>query len=378
MSVRERRQIVAQYGVSPQGALITLVRASGSTYRKPGARILADTEGNCAGTISGGCLEAGLLRKAAWKIREGAIVEHFSTAFDDTAEVPYGLGCGGEVDVLLEPASAPEAEALLNAMRNSLQGETSLIATVLPEEGSGLGRIIVNERGDVVFASEWIATEDVVDLRAFLRRQLHATEESTLTHRNIFLERIAPPQRLILFGAGEGTRPLVALSAQLGWTTIVADRRSQHVHAERFPLADAVITYTDSSALDISHKDAVVLMTHSYDEDRRLLSALLVRKPRYLGLLGARHRSSLLLTEAASTTGLTLAEACARVHAPVGFDLGGDGPEAIALAILSEIQATLHHRTATPRGMTEDEVKAQIAQHGSASPISACALDHAE
>ena len=83
-------------------ALVTLVRVEGSSYRRPGARLLVTNDGGTVGAISGGCLEAEVARKARWAARSGAIVERLSTVFDDTTEIPYGLGCGGTVIVLLE------------------------------------------------------------------------------------------------------------------------------------------------------------------------------------------------------------------------------------------------------------------------------------
>lgn len=372
MSIRERREILRLADGS--GTLITLVRASGSTYRRPGARLLIREDGQFAGTISGGCLEADLLRKAAWKTRTGAIMEHFSTAFDSTAEIPYGLGCGGEVDLLLEPADTPEAAALIAAMQQSIHGETLLAATTLPEEGKPFGRIIVAPDGSVPFASDHIATDDVVDLRAYLR-QNYATPEASEAeaYRTYFFERLAPPQRLILFGAGEDARPLVHLAAELGWRVEVADRRPQHARPERFPQAHRVHAHANLDQLRIGPQDAVVLMTHSYEEDRRLLASMLALQPRYLGLLGARHRSSLLLHETAPTLNLSLAEACSRLHAPIGLDLGGDGPHAIAIAIIAEIQATLHNRAAAQRGMTSAEVEQHLRDKGTVPNI--CALD---
>lgn len=373
MSVRERREIVRLSESASAGALITLVRASGSTYRRPGARLLVAEDGQFAGTISGGCLEADLLRKAAWKVRDGAVMEHFSTAFDDTAEIPYGLGCGGEVDILLEPAGTPEYEALLGAMQASLHGETFLVATTLPEGSVPFGRVIVDQIGNVVFASEHIATEDIVDLRAYLRQNFaSARSEEAEAYRSFFFERIASPLRLFVFGAGEDARPLVRLAAELGWDVVVADRRPQHARAERFPEALWVTTQGDIASLGCTRDDAVVLMTHSYEEDRRLLAEMLPLQPRYLGLLGARHRSSLLLAEAAEAGGLLLSEACARLHAPVGLDLGGDGPHAVALSIVAEIQAALYDRAAARRGMTQEDVEQQLREKGTLANI--CAI----
>ena len=94
----ESRQIVRLWQQAGAEVLVTLVRAEGSSYRRPGARLLLSIGGEHAGTISGGCLESEILRKAKWLVREGAAVERYSTMFDDTAEVPFGLGCGGVVD----------------------------------------------------------------------------------------------------------------------------------------------------------------------------------------------------------------------------------------------------------------------------------------
>jgi|SRR6187402_279195 len=356
MSLRERREILALAGAN-EGALITLVRTSGSTYRRPGARLFTTRDGTFAGTISGGCLEAELLRKASWKTKDGAVLEHYSTAFDDTAEIPYGLGCGGEVDLLLEPANTPEASALLQAMAESLQGQTLRIAT----QYEPFARIVLNEIHDVTFASDHLETEEIVALRAHLR--------SDTPHKNLFLETLHPPQRLILFGAGEDAKPLVRLAHEMGWNVFVVDRRAQHARTERFPQAHGVL-----QQIEVHRQDCVVLMTHSYEEDRRLLTQMLAIKPKYLGLLGARHRSSLLLSEAAPAANLSLSEACARTNAPTGLDLGGDGPEAVALSIIAEIQATLHARTPRPRVLTEETVLEQLATHGTKIPIDACAL----
>ncbi len=119
------------------------------------------------------------------------------------------------------------------------------------------------------------------------------------------------------------------------------DGRAQLARPERFPEAERVslCRLASTDVQTIRPEDAVVLMTHSYEQDRELLAAVLPLRPRYLGLLGARHRSSLLVSEVAATLGWTVAGCCERIYAPVGLDLGGDGPEAIALAVIAEIQA---------------------------------------
>jgi xanthine/CO dehydrogenase XdhC/CoxF family maturation factor len=107
-------------------------------------------------------------------------------------------------------------------------------------------------------------------------------------------------------------------------------------------------------------------MTHSYEQDRTLLTGLLGGSeiPGYIGLLGASHRSSLLLSEAAAALGFSISDCCDRVWAPVGLDLGGDGAEAIALAIIAEIHAWREGKLATSRRLTAERVAEQIAMGG--------------
>jgi xanthine/CO dehydrogenase XdhC/CoxF family maturation factor len=179
-------------------------------------------------------------------------------------------------------------------------------------------------------------------------------------------------------GAGDDAKPLVAIAALLGWRTTVVDGRARLARAERFPEAQRVLTI-QAGRLDeigIGPEDAVVLMTHSYEQDREWLASMLPRAPRYFGVLGARHRSSLLVSEASELSGLSIAECCERIHAPVGLDLGGDGPEAIALAVIAEVQACCMGKLPTSRKLSAIDIAAQIEYGGSARYLpSNCALE---
>ncbi len=173
-----------------------------------------------------------------------------------------------------------------------------------------------------------------------------------------FAERMEAPQRLLVLGAGDDAKPLVRMAAGMGWNVAVADGRAQLARAERFPEA-AVATDFEAGP-----RDAVVLMTHSYEQDRELLLRVLPLGPRYLGLLGSRHRSSLLVSEAAALLGCPVAWCCERVFAPIGMDLGGDGPEAIALSIVAEVQGVVHGRGVASRRLTAGEVAEQLEKGG--------------
>lgn len=347
--------------------LVTLVRVAGSSYRQTGARLLLDATGEYAGTISGGCLEAEVTRKAAWMVRDGAVVEQYSTMFDDTAEIPFGLGCGGVVDLLVEPADTPECRALLAAMEGSLRGATATVVTWLPGEGKKLRRLVLGADGAVVFASEGLGEKK---LNCALK--LHAGHD----YEGRFVEELCVPQRLFVLGAGDDAKPLVSMAALLGWSVTVADGRGQLARPERFPEAERVVALGDARTLGIGAEDAVVMMTHSYEQDREIMTTLLPAAPKYFGLLGARHRSSLLISEAAEKIGRSVEECCARIHAPVGLDLGGEGPEAIALAVIAEVQACCMGKLRASRRLTAESVAEQIARGGASRYLHAqCALD---
>ena len=339
--MRERRKILELWRRGKAAALVTLVRVEGSSYRRVGARLLVGLDGEYAGSISGGCLEAEVVRKAAWMVRDGAVVERYSTLFDDTAEIPYGLGCGGTVDLLVEPAGTVEFEVLMEGLEASLDGVESWVVTWLPENGAPLRRVVGEVEGGLV-------------------------------------EKIEAPQRLVVFGAGDDAQPMVQMASLLGWNVVVVDGRSQWARKERFPEAGCVVVAERFEALDglrIGARDAVVVMTHSYEQDRVWLAGALRCEPRYLGLLGARHRSALLAGETAAALGWSVDRVCEGLFAPVGLDLGGDGAEAIALAVIAEIQACVEGKLGSSRRMSAEMVVEQVERGGASRYLQAqCAL----
>jgi xanthine/CO dehydrogenase XdhC/CoxF family maturation factor len=347
--MRERRRIVEMWQRGEAAAMVTLVRVEGSSYRRVGARMLISAGGDCVGSISGGCLEAEVVRKALWMVREGAVVQRYSTLFDDTAEIPYGLGCGGVVDLLLEPAGTPEFEALMRAMAMSLNGTAVEVKTWLPQAGLPM-------------------------LRAVDGVLVGAAGPNELEHESL-VDAFMPPQRLVVLGAGDDAQPLVHMASQLGWDVVVMDGRPQWATAERFPEASSVVCAKSVKGSVLRAGDAVVLMTHSYEQDRDWLVAALPVGVRYLGLLGARHRSALLVSEAAAMLRWSVERACEGLFAPVGLDLGGDGAESIALAVIAEIHAFCEGKLGTSRRMSAELVAEQVAKGGASRYLQAqCAL----
>lgn len=358
-------------------ALATVVRVEGSSYRKPGTRMMLTRSGLRSGMVSGGCLEGEISRKIWWLTENGPAIQRYISSFEEdasAAEQPaYGLGCGGTVSVLMERAAT--ARATLQALQASVEvREPSAIVTVI---ASAHPLITVGARLILAASPNGTAAGPVLENTLPPLADLHAIARETLEQgRNItrsisiedkavevFAEHIDPPFAFFICGAGDDALPLADLAQTMGWHVTMADGRSNLVRRERFPHADA-LTVLDHSApllglslrnqpLDLGGAAAIansgaVLVTHSYAQDRELLRSLLPLNLRYLGVLGPRSRTLRLVEEIADSIHLTVDDCMARLHAPVGLDLGADKPAGIALAIVAEIHADLHSRSAAP------------------------------
>jgi xanthine dehydrogenase accessory factor len=351
--------------------LATVIEVQGSSYRKPGACMLLAPDGRRAGTVSGGCLEAQVATRAWWLTKNGPVIQRYSTAEED-GELPYGSGCGGVVFLLLE--RRPTAGLLLSALEQAYNRRTPLaVATLL--EGPRIGCR--------AFAGlEHHGAENLDPTFHALRNLAEKSLASrTSTEQNIEIEgaacrawvdyRSARPG-LWIFGAGDDAQPLLHLAKELGWFVTVSDGRSHLATRARFPAADEVHVLNIqvlpgnqkaapvASIVHLQPQDAAVLMTHSFEQDARVLASLLALEvpPAYIGVLGPQRRTRELLAEVARLLNLIASTTAAidarielwlaRLHAPMGLDLGAESPESIALSILAEIQQSLTASTALP------------------------------
>lgn len=336
--------------------LATLVRVQGSSYRKAGAKILTTKSGLRVGGISGGCLEAEICRKIWWLTRNGPHVERFATSSDgaDVTLSSRGLGCGGMLDVLYE--RSPNAEIVMECVRHSSeQRAPSAVVRVIESNVPAIphGIFVTFARGEV----EQFIGDAPVAVQMALQQLAHEifsqqqTKNVLLTFGNtelhIFGEYVAPPHALVIFGAGDDAKPLAELAHLMGWFVAVADARGHLVTCERFPSAQKHVRTTLNEpleGLEPASFDAAVIMTHSVEQDRELLKALLPKQLPYLGLLGARHRTRRLIGEVANLIGAEYAECMAGLRSPVGLAIGAETPETIALSVVAEIQAVLSTR----------------------------------
>lgn len=307
----EIARILAALAAAPAqpAALATLVGVEGSSYRRPGARLLLLADGTRLGSISGGCLEDDIVLRAQRVLATGRP----ETAVYDTTEENdvvwgTGTGCQGVVRIFLEPiptARPPWIEALAGNLR--ARRDTTLVVN---HDAASPGGTQLTGDGPVPAGAK------------------------------MFCEIINAPPAVFIFGAGDDAQPLVRLAKETGWHVTVADSRPAYATTARFPSADAVRAAPAAqlaAALPLDERSFVVVMTHRYADDRLLLHALLPRPLAYLGLLGPRKRTDRLLAEL-PRAGLVPDDAMrARLHAPVGLDLDGHTPEEVALSILAEM-----------------------------------------
>ncbi len=356
--------------------LVTVVGVEGSSYRKPGARMLLTRGGRRAGTVSGGCLEGEVSKKAWWLTEKGPSLQRYASFFDEDSGVPYGLGCGGTVILLIE--RGPAANAVIDAVRLAVQDRRPAAVITAVDEDSPGTRLVRNAAGDILYSSPDLAEADKAALERFAREALSKGSTSRVLAREgrpdllLFCERIMPPPSLWIFGAGDDAQPLVEFAYDLGWHVTVADGRSHLARPERFPHARRVLGMTPENPVDLAQEigpeDAVVIMTHSYEQDRALLGRLLPQPLGYLGILGPRRRTMHILEQlthpGTGTVRMTLDEAAARLYSPVGLDISAHTPAAIALSIAAEVQAALAARAA---GVDHQIVRtaASISSHAS-------------
>jgi xanthine dehydrogenase accessory factor len=301
--------------------LATLVTVEGSSYRRPGARILMLPDGTRVGSISGGCLEEDVIARSQI-VRETGRAD--AVVYDTTSENDLvwgvGLGCHGVVRVLIEKLSPRPEWAIALADNFRARRPTALAVVHRGTDSAAQGTRL-------------------------------ASPEDSASDGSIFLNTIQPPTTLAIFGAGDDAQPLARLAKELGWHVTVADPRAAFAVEERFPQADARVVGPADSLVEKVNPDMstlAVVMTHHYVHDVPLLRALLERPLAYLGLLGPRKRADRILADIAKAGSPAAAEAPDRLHAPVGLDLGADSPEQVALAIIAEMQATLGGRNARP------------------------------
>lgn len=321
----------------------TVVKTRGSSYRNPGARFLITASGRRAGSVSGGCLEDDLAKKAFWLTENGPAIRKYDTTPDgEIATSGYGLGCNGTIYVLLERL-AREDTPVIELIREVLSTRRCAAIAQYAEGERACERLTIDACGRVSHTTA--SASNAALLEAEARAALGQFRSRTVLlpgGEEFFIEVVAPAPHLLIFGAGSDAPALTRTATLLGWRVSVFDSRSHYVRRENFPDADAVsLRAAGESAerLSIDPWTVAVLMSHSYAQDLANLRELAAYPLRYLGILGPRKRTLQLLSDAGINK-----DSIPGLHAPMGLDIGADGAEQVALAVTAEIQAALNGR----------------------------------
>ena len=336
-------RVAALASAGRSAALATAIHVTGSAYRRPGAKFLIDDEGGTCGGVSGGCLEADVRRIAREVIGTGAPrVLHYETGSDDRTIWGLGLGCNGSIDIFLQRATSAPALDVLQSVHHLLQHDPGRCAIATVIDGADTGRaMIVDAHGlahgsigpDRDAAMSAIASLSVIDG--------HSRVIGGGAGTRVFVDVIAAAARLIVCGAGDDARPLVACAAEVGFDVTVVDHRAALLTAERFPAAARLVSLRagdDISALAMGPDTFAIVKTHAFAGDREWVRAFVQAGAGYIGLLGPRARRE----EIFGQIGVTAPQ----VFGPVGLDIGADGPEQIAVAIVAEMLAFRARRDA--------------------------------
>ncbi|GAA1619280.1 XdhC family protein [Kribbella sancticallisti] len=337
-------------------ALATLVEVEGSSYRRPGAKLLIHADGSTVGNLTGGCLDQEIVEAAQTTHQTGtAQVVGYDLRGEDEAILGWGMGCNGVLRVLVEPAG-PE-----NSMLQVLEAAVRLrrpvrILTVISGPPGTIGHRWWQVDGDEPGST--IAVPVPAPVPVPVPPSIHAvladrtdgvvTVADGSTELRVFAESLLPTPRLVVCGAGDDVPPVIRAATALGWEAVVVDHRRHLLDPDRFPAGTRLLRADPAQdpGLDIDGFSCVVVMTHNFLQDCAYLAAALKTPARYVGVLGPERRLQRMRDFLAADGIHPTASDEARLRGPAGLDLGGQGPDEIAVEIIAEVLAATRRPTA--------------------------------
>lgn len=323
-----------------------VVALDGSGPRDPGAAMAVAEDGEVAGSVSGGCVEGAVVESALALLAGSQPAGVVSFGYSDDDAFAVGLTCGGTIHVLLYEFERP-APGLVDARR----GEQP-IALATRASGAAVGAELLvgpdGARSGSLGDDELdrIVTRDAVaalDGGAAALRHYGPHGEAKRDDVSVFIEPFVAPARMIILGAVDFSAALARAAKLIGFRVVVADARAPFATEIRFPMADEVVVDWPDRVLrsidpPLGGRDAVCVLTHDLKFDVPAIAAALDTHVGYVGAMGSRRTAAARL-EALRAAGLGDAE-LARLHAPIGLDLGARTPEEVAVAICAEVIAT--------------------------------------
>ncbi|HET7267804.1 MAG TPA: XdhC family protein [Oleiagrimonas sp.] len=330
---------------SGQGAaLATITATRGATFRRAGARMLVHADCRVVCELSGGCPQRDIVQRALRVIENGE-PELARYNAESGLDVLLEMGCGGELDVLIEPLADARANTFFDALTHALGSRSSVVAaTVFARDDQAVpprralwcdGASSLNELGDTGLHDAVTHAATTCDTPHTTTLHLPAGDAMA----EVLIERIDPPHALFAIGSSVTACALLATGHALGWQTTLVDANPDHLRDAPLPPGARAVHATPqtlSDVLTLDRHSSVVVMTHNLEHDLAWLAALRDTSTAYVGAIGSRARTQ-RMREA-------LSPPIADLHAPAGLDIGSETPAEIALAIAAEIIATLNDR----------------------------------
>lgn len=301
--------------------IATVVDLDGSSYRRPGVRMLINEHGHMTGAVSGGCVEKEILKQSG-SVFESGVPKMMS--YDGR----YRLGCEGTLYILIE-LFEPGAEVIETFERQIRKRKPfELISFFSKTHG-------VSEH----WGTQFVFEED----KAFPLSETSKLQQTTPKNCKVFRQSLQPCFKLVIIGAEHDAAQLSIMASLLGWETSVVVSPSNPQSLKDFPGAvDLIRSNGDQLDLSLIDKEtAVILMTHSYVRDLEFLFALRETRPAYIGLLGPSNRRERMLNDLIEKYPSMDESIFDLVFGPAGLNIGAETPQEIALSICSEILALI-------------------------------------
>lgn len=359
--MKEIREIINAYNKAKKNekrlALATLVHLNGSSYRRPGARMIVDEEGQLTGAISGGCLEGDALRKAVFCIHtQVPKLVVYDTSDEEDATIGIQLGCSGIIQVLFEPIDETDPLNPIELLKKAIQKRqnTVLVTLYAPKikKGDIVGTsILLEESGEFHNNSSFpfvpkTLMQDIKDTLTIKKSSFKSYQQNDHTF-NAFLSFISPPISLVIVGAGNDAIPLQSIAETLGWEVTIVDGRHTYAKIERFSSACQIIVSKPEQVLQqipIDEKTVFVLMTHNYNYDYAILKALLGKNIPYIGALGPKKKLDNMITDLKAESIFLNERQTNILYGPVGLEIGAETPAEIALSITAEVMSVMNNK----------------------------------
>ncbi|WP_114750444.1 XdhC family protein [Pleomorphovibrio marinus] len=351
--MKEIKEIISSFEEAvergEQTALATVVKVIGSSYRRPGARMLVTENGMLTGAISGGCLEGDALKKAQLvMLKKQSMLVTYDTTDEDDAKFGVGLGCNGIIHILIEPIDPSQELHPIQLLKKCLTDRSpKVLATLFDLENPRKPQI----------GTCWLKTSEQTiafgksepfqgTLTPMAQKVLQDKKSwiAALEGQHAFVELVHAPIRLMIVGAGNDAIPLSKMAQLLGWEVTLIDGRENHANSGRFPnvedirVLDAEMVY---ETLHFDDRTAMVLMTHNFNYELLLLKEMLPISIPYVGVLGPKKKLVKLLENLEKLGKAPSTDDKERLFGPAGLNLGAEAPEEIALSIISEVKAVL-------------------------------------